>query len=235
MNKRGYKSALLIGLIIAGIAIVALVLGFLEFFGESDITAENESSGGEIVINENASDVQYRICSDYENQEKCEEDSYFLANSNHSGWADFDCNDELVECKCTWNNNSSCILNASAKENEIEDNFDLKAEALYLDLMNCNSNESICDVFIVGIIINQGTEIINPDFRAYFVDSGRSSLIKLFRINDSFPSGGSMNISYTYENVSFGDLYIKFAVDTTFVIDELDETNNEISDTIGIP
>lgn len=104
-------------------------------------------------------------------------------------------------------------------------------------LTNSTTNEtySLCDIDLVGVLKNTGTETIDENFVVHFFDTTEgSSLIKLFVVGDSIAPGGEKEFSVFYNNVPPGTYIILFRVDAVNTLDESNEGNNDISKVVEV-
>ena len=121
----------------------------------------------------------------------------------------------------------------------------LDIEAISLTLVNAgcdaltnsttNETYSLCDIDLVGILKNTGTETIEENFVVHFFDTTEgSSLIELFIVRDSIVPGEEKEFSVFYNNVPPGTYIILFRVDAVNTLDESNEGNNDISKVVGV-
>ena len=92
-----------------------------------------------------------------------------------------------------------------------------------------------CKIDLKGTVTNTGSVPIEEDFFCSFIDTENGDLLQLVKATAIVPVGGAINVTYQYTNRSFGDLSVRFNIDTSARIDEVDEFNNEASNVIGLP
>ncbi|MCH7568068.1 MAG: hypothetical protein IIA87_01480 [Nanoarchaeota archaeon] len=244
MQKRGISN-LVISIIFIGIIVGAIVLIIIiknTQSSQQDSNQLNETISSEQVMNQTIP----RQCSDYINQTSCESDLFSVSNSNHPEWSVLGCDNEGIECQCTWNSTeSSCNLHAEnitliTNQTNQTINLFLDVTAFNLSLKNegctssANNTNISCSIGIVGILKNIGTKPIETKFRAHFLDlTNGTTLIKSFTI-DTLASEAEKEVSFTYTNIPHDTYFIKFIVDPVSNLDESDEENNFIIESIRV-
>ncbi|OIO41854.1 hypothetical protein AUJ63_04850 [Candidatus Pacearchaeota archaeon CG1_02_35_32] len=240
MNKRGYYAIALMFIVVIGVIVI-----FTLFFPVGDWFA-GSSDGSETGQDEQSTEnpdeglpsddlpVPVKpVCSDYLAEEACNLDSENVA-IDQDEWNSNGCGD-AVECGCVWNSNSSSC--SFYFEEVIEEGVvDLEASKLTLSIVECGGGgNATCKIDLIGTVTNTGSVPIEEDFFCSFIDTENGDLLQLVKATAIVPVGGAINVTYQYTNRSFGDLSVRFNIDTSARIDEVDEFNNEASNVIGLP
>ena len=221
MKKRDYGSKWFT------IIIIVLIIGAIAYFflntkGEEDISSEQ---AGEANSSENQTVTQeITACSDYKNQEDC------LSNYYN------------VSANCAWNSTSNSCDLAVVDEEIDEMILDVEATSLNLENLGCkkvnitdaNITVKECDVSIRGVFKNIGTATIDTDFSVHLLDiTDRVVLIKVGSVVDPLAPQEEREITAVY-NTTAGERWIKLRVDPSLKLEEVNETNNEITEFIKV-
>jgi archaellin len=221
MNRKGLGIVIILVLVVlvAIAAVAVFIFAGDEIFGESS----NETGGEGLNDAERPSEIEIDSCSDYLNETECVSDLAGLGG-------------------CIWDSNSStCIIEIVVEENEtMENSFDLAATDLNLtqDICTEKVNSSVivhCNMTITGTIKNVGVSAIDQEFNVQFIDGSDSLMIlDSFTITESLNPGAEKSFEYKYLDLMPANYFIKIFADSRNSIDEVDEDNNDIVESINL-
>jgi len=115
--------------------------------------------------------------------------------------------------------------------------IDLSAHNLTLIEESCSlGSNGTCVMSITGKIKNLGTQQIQDNIILHFLDTsgGGEILIGTPVFNRTIAPNAIGEYNIKYENISRGSYFITFKVDGTNSIDEIDETNNQLTEFIKL-
>ncbi|OIO80893.1 hypothetical protein AUJ84_02360 [Candidatus Pacearchaeota archaeon CG1_02_32_132] len=204
-------------LMILLVAMGAVVLFFIFFYSPSDNIGELNVTNESTIGFQNNSEVIYTSCLDYIDKAKCEEDAYNVSSN-----------------MCSWNENESlCGLKIVEEKEKF---YDLEAIEFVFTKGACTSGyNGTCELTISAKARNIGTKVIEGKFFSSFVDLDLDSLVDIFPTEGPFYPGDEKEFSYVFSNLSFGNHFVRFRVDTSYQVGEVDETNNELVEGVNLP
>jgi hypothetical protein len=190
------------------------------------LSPENETSG---EGNESENFVA-TVCGDYLNETDCINDSFKLG--------------------CLWDvNSSACVDEPVAPEKPVSNgSIDLSAINLTLASNDCdfifnnvtNVTEDNCGINITATLKNSGESSLSSGFVVHLLDitdinEGGTLLIELYTINETITSGQTKTLTKIYDEFNTtGKKWVKFIVDATGILEEIDEDNNAITKTVEV-
>jgi len=246
MHKRGLGFIWLIFIII----VVGVIISSIIYFTverRSETAQQNGTQTGETNASANqTAPGGATMCSNYETQDACEADSSNIGVLGHGGWSETGCDNNETECGCVWDaNTTSCklgIVNESSDGEKKEGIFfDLASINLTLENDGCiggnetNSSGIYCNLSITGVFKNIGTEAINIEFLVYIIDAtDTASFIDIITISTGLAVEAEKTISSVYLNIAPETYWVQMKVDSTNLIGEKDEDNNNIAKQIEV-